>query len=128
MNMADIKVVTQENLVYIFKVNHAKLRVLTVMEDGVEKSYYLDSQNEENRITKALLHVALEELLRAKPLGFDVVTLCLIQEGLDEIALEVYKKVMDEFYNMGIAEVAFKRNADSIDKAVNTKHTLFEED
>ena len=125
--MADIKVVSQENVLYSFNVEHATLQALTIKEGDIERIYYLESQSKGNLLTNELLSKALEELLRVKPHEFDIVALCLLREDMDEVALKVYKKVMDEFYNMGIAEVAFERRAESIDQAVNATHTLFDE-
>lgn len=124
--MRGYKVTTNEKDTYQFMVHSGKLCSIFVDEGETSTRFYVEENNAENFIPMDIFERAMEALLRERPEAFDVVSL-VAHEPYNEASVKVYKKVMDELYNLAIADVAFERHSSSIEKAVNATYTLFKE-
>lgn len=126
--MRGYRVITQENVSYHFMVHDGELLSIGITnERGVSRRFYVEAEKPEDMITTDLFETAAEALLRGRPDAFNLVSR-VAPEPYSKVAVRVYKKVMDELYNLAIADVAFKRHSSSIVGNVNATYTLFEEE
>lgn len=124
---------------YIFNPNSTKtaLYSIDVESNGEKETYFVtpDEGMQQKKLTCDVLDAALETLLRVSPDAFDTVYVSLLYWNKEhvEVAKNVYKRVMDELYNMQIADVVFGRTLPentSISEALNfleaQHYSLFE--
>ena len=104
--------------------NEKLLSVYRREKGGVVRYFVNSSENGDKKLTKEIFAEAIEALLKVKPQMVDEI-LWASPDSYYEVAEKVYKKVMDEYYNLAIADVAFNREI-SLDKG--KKYTLFNEE
>ena len=116
------EVTAQDGTYYIFDGTNYTFNSITVIKGDTKKTFYAKPKENEEKLTDELLERVLELILRAKTEEFDNV-LCFLSGAWRELGIKVYKKVMDEFYNLIVpGRVVFKRSYLS-----GAKYTLFEE-
>lgn len=100
---------------YVFNPNSTKtaLYSIDVESNGEKETYFVtpDDGLKQKQLTCDVLDAALETLLRVSQDAFDTVYISLLywNEEHVKVAKNVYKRVMDELYNMQIADAVFER-------------------
>lgn len=116
------EVTAQDGTHYIFDGTNYTFNSITVIKDETKEIFFVKPKENQEELKDELLERVLELILRAKTEEFDNV-LCFLSGAWRELGIKVYKKVMDEFYNLIVPDrVVFKRPYLS-----GAKYTLFQE-